>query len=62
MSGNNPIASFGFFNPDTWEKLNASKSYSDKNVMMYEDLFSTFKYSNLVIIIISYNKIVFIIY
>lgn len=61
MSGNNLITSFGFYNPDTWEKLNASKSCFDKDVMMYKDLFSTFKYSNLVIIIISYNKIVFII-
>ncbi len=38
MSGNNPITSFGFFNPDTGEKLDASKSCSDKSVKMYEDI------------------------
>ena len=38
MKGNNPITSFGFFNPDTGEKLDASKSCSDKSVKMYEDI------------------------
>ena len=36
----NPITSFGFFDPDTGEKLNAAKSCSDKNVMMYENILS----------------------
>ena len=40
VSGNNPITSFGFFNPDTGEKLDAEKSCSDKSVMMYENLLS----------------------
>ena len=40
VSGNNPITSFGFFNPDTGEKLDALKSCSDKNVMIYENLIS----------------------
>ena len=33
--GNIPNTSFGFFNPDTGEKLNATKSCSNKNVTMY---------------------------
>ena len=39
-SGNNPITSFGFFNPDNGGKLDASKSCSDKNVIMYENIFN----------------------
>ena len=38
LSGENPITSFGFFDSDTGEKLDASKSCNDKNVMMYEDI------------------------
>ena len=38
VSGINPITSFGFFDPDKGEKLNASKSCSNKNVMMYENI------------------------
>ena len=38
LNGDNPITSFGFFDPDTGEKLNASKSCSDKNVIMYENI------------------------
>ena len=38
ISDNNPITSFGFFNADNGEKLNASKSCSDKNVIMYENI------------------------
>jgi len=33
-----PITSFGFFDPDTGEKLNATKSCSDKNVIMYDNI------------------------
>ena len=33
-----PITSFGFFNPDTGEKLDAAKSCSNKNVIMYENI------------------------
>ena len=33
-----PITSFGFFDPDTGEKLNATKSCSDKNVTMYDNI------------------------
>ena len=40
INGDNQITSFGFFNPDTGEKLNASKSCSDQNVIMYENLLS----------------------
>jgi hypothetical protein len=40
LNDNNPITSFGFFDPDTGEKLNATKSCSDKNVTMYENIFS----------------------
>ena len=40
LNENNPITSFGFFDPDTGEKLNATKSCSDKNVTMYENLFT----------------------
>ena len=39
LNGDNPITSFGFFDPNTGEKLNASKSCADKNVIMYEDIF-----------------------
>ena len=39
-NGKIPVTSFGFFNPDTGEKLNASKSCSDKSVMMYENILS----------------------
>ena len=38
INGDNPITSFGFFDPDTGAKLNASKSCSDKNVIMYENI------------------------
>ena len=38
VNGINPITSFGFFNPDTGEKLDAAKSCSDKNVIMYENI------------------------
>ena len=38
INGNNPITSFGFFNPNTGEKLDASKSCSSKNVLMYENI------------------------
>ena len=37
-NGKSPIISFGFFHPDTGEKLNATKSCSDKNVIMYENI------------------------
>ena len=40
LNGDNPITSFGFFDPNTGEKLNASKSCADKNVIMYEDIFN----------------------
>ena len=33
-----PITSFGFFHPDTGEKLDAAKSCSNKNVIMYENI------------------------
>ena len=36
--GDNPITSFGFFNPDTGEKLDAVKSCSEKNFIMYENV------------------------
>ena len=36
------ITSFGFFNPDNGEKLDAIKSCSDKNVMMYENILNIF--------------------
>ena len=42
-SGDNQVASFGFFNPDNGEKLDASKSCAGKTVMMYEDIFSILK-------------------
>ena len=35
-----PITSFGFFHPDTGEKLDAAKSCSDKDVIMYEKILS----------------------
>ena len=38
--GNNMVTSFGFFNPETGEKLDATKSCTDKNVVMYEDILS----------------------
>ena len=34
------ITSFGFFHPETGEKLDAVKSCSNKNVMMYENIFN----------------------
>ena len=37
-SGDKPITSFGFFDSETGEKLDASKSCSDKNVIMYESI------------------------
>ena len=40
VNGDNPLTSFGFFNPDTGEKLDATKSCSDKNVIMYENILS----------------------
>ena len=40
INGEKQITSFGFFNPITGEKLNASKSCSDKNVTMYENILS----------------------
>jgi hypothetical protein len=40
VTGNNPITSFGFFHPDSGEKLDASKSCSDKSVIIYENLIS----------------------
>ena len=33
-----PITSFGFFHPETGEKLDAAKSCSNKNVIMYENI------------------------
>jgi hypothetical protein len=33
-----PITSFGFFHPDTGEKLDAAKSCYNKNVIMYENI------------------------
>ena len=42
-SGNNPITTFGFFHPVTGEKLDATKSCSDKSVIMYEDILSILK-------------------
>ena len=38
INGDNPITSFGFFDPDTGKKLDASKSCSDKKVIMYENI------------------------
>ena len=38
FTGNNPITSFGFFNSENGEKLDGTKSCSDKNVIMYEDI------------------------
>ena len=38
VSGDNPITSFGFFDSESGEKLDASKSCSDKNVIMYESI------------------------
>lgn len=40
VNGDNPITSFGFFHPKTGEKLDASKSCSDKNLTMYENILS----------------------
>ena len=37
-TNDNPITSFGFFDPESGEKLDASKSCSDKNVIMYENI------------------------
>ena len=37
-TNDNPITSFGFFDPETGEKLDAKKSCSDKNVIMYENI------------------------
>ena len=36
--GDNPITTFGFFNPDTGEKLDAVKSCSEKSLLMYENI------------------------
>ena len=38
VNGDSTITTYGFFNPDTGEKLDAAKSCSDKNVMMYENI------------------------
>ena len=38
-----PITSFGFFHPDTGEKLNATKSCSEMNVTMYENILTLLK-------------------
>ena len=38
LSEDKPITSFGFFNSKTGEKLDASKSCSDKSVIMYENI------------------------
>ena len=35
LNGDKKITSFGFFNPENGEKLDAAKSCSDKSVMMY---------------------------
>ena len=43
LSGSNPITTFGFFHPVTGEKLDATKSCSEENVIMYEDIFSILK-------------------
>jgi len=43
IRGDNPITTFGFFHPITGEKLDATKSCSDKNVIMYEDVLSVLK-------------------
>ena len=40
VNDNNPVTSFGFFHPETGEKLDANKSCSDKNIIMYENLLS----------------------
>ena len=40
VNGNRPFTSFGFFHPETGEKLDAAKSCSDKSVMIYENLLS----------------------
>ena len=38
VNGDSTITTYGFFNPDTGEKLDAAKSCSDKNVMMHENI------------------------
>ena len=38
VNGDSTITTYGFFNPDTGEKLDAAKSCSDKSVMMYENI------------------------
>ena len=38
LNGDKKITSFGFFNPENGEKLDAAKSCSDKSVMMYENI------------------------
>ena len=43
VSMNNPITTYGFFHPVTGEKLDATKSCSDENVIMYEDILSILK-------------------
>ena len=43
VSGNNPLTTFGFFHPVTGEKLDATKSCSDENVLMYENILSILK-------------------
>ena len=43
ITGEQPYTSYGFFDPDTGEKLDASKSCSDKNVMMFENVLPMLK-------------------
>ena len=38
LNGDNSVTSFGFFHPNTGEKLDASSSCSDKSVVMYENI------------------------
>ena len=38
VNGDSTITTYGFFNPDSGEKLDAAKSCSDKSVMMYENI------------------------
>ena len=40
INDTNPVTSFGFFHPETGEKLDANKSCSDKNITMYENILS----------------------
>ena len=50
-SEDNPITTFGFFNPETGEKLNASESCSDKNAIMYENVLNLLIIYNFIYII-----------